>query len=800
MFGGALWGVGFVVGLAWADPPRGANVQDPRALHDLAVTALHEGRDDEARVMFGRMLDQQEVSAYLEIKGPLRKAVIAERMGEVADATTAYREAIRSDALRAVQVLRIVSEHPDRDKLVTEAYDHVRALVERAKAGEEAVIYVTSKGEKRALEVMTTEDVLKLAAEGKAAQYCYVESLDLTQAEALPDAIQLTRCVVGRIYGPGRAIKKLVFKGIVLGDVDLGKVWVGEVNKSKTIPASTFDDLVFREAVILGKANFDDVKVNGGRAYFPMAVFEGKAQFKGVEFFGVTEFRFASFGAGANFAHARLHDPVYFGGSRYHADTVFTHLYSERTLYFNDAVFEAKARFDECEWMRDATFENARFLGPTDFATTEVSGLFNLSRAVFEAPVTVKELHAHELHALGVWFQKDAWFTDSVVEGRAQFALDDVARRTYGDNMPELLGLYRVYQGDEDADEPLVTTTSYGVTAPDDLTARFDGNISFANTEFRGYTVFEGVTFGQQGQALDASFVNAQFLGETHFERSTWWSLADFTTIFGPEVSFNEARFERALILDDVNIQGRLSLTDATFADDADLSFYSAEVRSFAIDPTQVDGTNGEPHRLFYERCATGRPFDRQDVRIARMERDGPLSDEDLAVACFANLNDELINLKGTYEDAAMIEEADDTYWWMRHYEALERLWYGGWGTKAWALVLEFLVFEWVFGWGVKLGNIAIAMAIIGAIFGGLYRHLCPDAMIEVNGEPVRMADLPWPMVLIMSYQTMFVMNMGWDMTEEPGPTFKVLVVLEVATGVLLVTFLVAAYTRMILA
>lgn len=789
---------GLLASVALADPPPGANVEDPRALGDLAREALTEGRTDDARGLYARMLDHEEVSNYIEIKGTLRKAIVLERMGDLAGAAALYRQSIDEDVLRTVQVLRVVSEHPENEALVQEAYAHVRALVAKAKAGEEAVIYVTSKGEKRMLEVMTTEQVLAMAREGKQAQYCYVEDLDLSEVE-LPDSIQMSRCVLGRIYAPNRSFNKLMLRGFVLGDVDLGKVWTGEVNKSKILAPSTFKDIVFRETVFLGRANFDGVRVDGGRAYFPLAVFEGTAQFKGVEFSGVTEFRFASFAKGANFAHARLHAPVYFGGSRYHADTVFTNLYSERTVYFNDAVFEAKVTFDDCEWQRDATFENARFLGPTDFDTTKVLGTLNLSRAVFEAPVAIKNLHMGDLHAFGVWFKADAWFTDSIVDGRAQFSLDDVTRRAYGDKLPELLAQYRSYQGDEDADQPLVTTTSYGVMSPDDLTARFDANMSFANSEFRGYTVFEGVTFGREGETHDASFVNAQFLGETHFERSHWWSLADFSTIFGPEVSFNEARFERALILDDVNIQGRLSLVDATFADDADLSFYSTEIRSFAIDPDQVNGTNGEPHRLFYERCATGRPFDRNDVRIQRLQRDGKLTDDELATACFANLHDELIALKGTYDDAAMVEDADTTYWWMRHYATREKLWYGNPLTRLWAAGVEVVVFEWMFGWGVRLGNIGIAAVAFAGLFAVLYRVLCPDSVLELNGEPTKIRDIPWPSLLVLSAQSMLSMNIGWDLAEESDPRFRVLVTVEVWVGVLLVTFLVAAYTRMIL-
>ena len=95
-----------------------------------------------------------------------------------------------------------------------------------------------------------------------------------------------------------------------------------------------------------------------------------------------------------------------------------------------------------------------------------------------------------------------------------------------------------------------------------------------------------------------------------------------------------------------------MTLTDATFEDGADLSFYGAEIASFQIDPSQVAGVD-EPHRLFYERCAQG-AIDRDDVRIVRITSGQELSDAELAQICYGFLIDEFVLLKGSYGDRAM--------------------------------------------------------------------------------------------------------------------------------------------------
>lgn len=770
---------------------------DPRYLQTLGRAALAAKDVAAARTLFEQRIDASEVSRYLDLKGPLREALLLEQLGDNEASAAQWTAAFHLDVHRAILALRIVSEHPERDALVEAAIAHVRRLVAEARAGRSAAIYTTTKGEVRLLEVMDTDEVLRLSRKGEAARYCYVHDLDLTGRVDLPERIQLERCIVGRMRVPAQQLGSLIFRGIALGDVDIGKTWEGEPNKSKTIPPSSLQDLMFREAIFIGHANFAGVAVHGPRAYFPLAVFEGPADFKGAEFFGVTEFRFASFGAGANMKGLRMHKPVYFGGSRYRADTTFTSLYSERDVYFNSTVFEGDVRFDKCEFQRGATFEDARFAKRADFGTSRITGNLNLSRAVFEGPLNVKDIEAGELDALGSWMRGDAWFTDARVRGRTRFSLDEVTRHALREHIDALLPLYRRYQGDEDADEPLTAHSSYGVRSLDDLNARIDGNISFSNTVFGGYTVFEGVGFGAPGASTTASFFNAQFLGETHFERTVWHGLADFTTIFGNEVAWNMAHFHRGLVLDDANVAGRISLTDATFEPDADLSFYGAEIASFQISPDQVASEDGF-HRLFYERCARFGP-ERQDVRVQRLVRDEALDDDAVRRFCYDALQDELIALKDSYGSRAMTVAEDDAWWWSRHHEAMSRIQFGTAVQRVTGVVVDLGLFETCFGWGVRLRNLVFTALGVVLIYAIAYRTLCADTVLAYDGTNRKIRDVPFFGILYVSAQSLMAVNTGWDFGDDDH-RFRVLNTSQTMMGVLLITFFVGAYTRMILA
>ncbi|MEN0063751.1 MAG: pentapeptide repeat-containing protein [Myxococcota bacterium] len=788
--------------VSWAaEPPKLAEIEDPRRLQAIGRQAMEDGDTTLARNAFTARLDRIEFATYVPLRPPLDEALVAEAMGEFDLAAAKYREAVEIDPLYVVLILRIQSEHPEREALTAEVLETVRQRGEAARNGaRNAKIYTTkSKGEPRYLIPTTTDEVVERARQGNISRYCYIEELDFTKVKgALPDEIILNRCVIGSIRGTSLAFGKLVIsRSFVFGDAVFGKIFEGERHKSAAVQPATFRDMSFRETVFMGKAIFAAVEAGPGRAYFPLVVFEGEADFKGAEFAGVTDFRFASFGRGANFRFMRMTQPVYFGGTRYRANTVFSSVFSARQAYFNESTFEGAVNFDDCEFQQGATFESSRFGGPTSFGTTQVAETLNLSRAVFEDEVNVKEVHVGSLDALGTHFRDDAWFMDATIDGRSRFSLDEVTRHAVRENLDELLQIYRDYQGDEDAEEPITTQSSYGVTSLDDLSARIDRNIHFANTRFGGYTVFEAVQFGTQGLESVASFFNAQFLGETHFENTRWTGQADFTTIFGREVAFNNAHFDRSLILDDANVPGRVTLTDATFADDANLSFYGAEIASFEINPNQVDGKpGGHPHRLFYEACARG-DIDASDNRIRRMRFDG-VPENKVQQVCHDFVVDEFVTLKQSFGDRAMTGAEDEAYWWTRHYETMMAFRFGTLAQRA-SAALALILFEGAFGWGVQLVNLGFASAIVTVIFALLYRLLCPNTILVYDGQNIPIREVSFIGLCFVSLQSLIAINTGWDFGDDDH-TFRYLNTIETLVGFVVLTFFVGAYTRMILA
>ncbi len=276
-----------------------------------------------------------------------------------------------------------------------------------------------------------------------------------------------------------------------------------------------------------------------------------------------------------------------------------------------------------------------------------------------------------------------------------------------------------------------------------------------------------------------------------------WHSRADFSTIFGNEVAFNDAAFHRSLILDDAHVTGRLTLTDATFADGADLSLYGAELRSFQVDRAQVSAPGGG-HRLFYERCALGQ-VDRADPRLARVLQDADLDDRALRELCYERVIDEFVALKDSYGDRAMTAEEDDAYWWARHHGAMRDLRFGGWWTRATTLVGSLFLFELCFGWGVRLGNLGVAVVLVTVLFAWLYRRFCPNTVLIYDGEDMRVQDVSFLGLCFVSLQSLIAINTGWDFGDDDH-TFRWLNTLETLIGYIILTFFVGAYTRMILA
>lgn len=790
-----------------------AEIEDPRQLIRAADHWRDQGDLELARALYARALEVDELAQYLGYREMLHEALLLERLGDLQGAADKYREGMADDIQTTLLVLRIASVHPQRSELFAEAVADLRDRVDRARKGEQVQIYTTSKGAPRYLEVIPDDQVAERLAEAdRPLRYCYIDNLDLSEARApeAPQFVVLSRCIVGNILVPDRDMGTFALKAIVLGDVDIGKTWAGEVNKSRSIPGSRFQELSFRESVFLGRVNVQDVKVFGRNALMPLAVFEGEADYRDTTFHGTADFRYSVFGGGANFKGSHMTHAVYFGHTRYLAPTTFRGMYSEEDVYFNSADFEASASFDRCEWVRGATFENSRFHGPVSFNSSQLGGRLNMSRAVFADTITIKEMQLSGMDFIGTWLQGDAAFIDVRIAGKVRFSLDDITRAQYLDDPTPLLSLYRDYQGDQDAEEPLTDKSSYGVEHVDDLIARIDGNISFANSVLEGFTIFERVQFGLPAAdpsqpVTTAEFYNTQFLGESHFERTTWYSHADFTTIFANELSLNEATFHQTLILDDANVRGRVTMTDAELLGDATVSFYGAELAAFEVDRDQMVLEDrwswiwqaGERHRLFYKQCIDGQ-LDEADPRLRRLRRGRDYSDDEVRELCADRLIDEYVALKQTFGDRAMTSDEDWAYWWIKHTEMIANQRWGGLSGKL-AWLMTWPLFEIAFGWGVNLGNLLWTVLVVCGVFVWLYRVFCPDSVMQYNGDDVKVRDISFWGLYYISLQSLGAFNTGWDFGEDDG-RLQYLNTLETFVGVIILTFFVGAYTRMILA
>lgn len=779
-------------------------IEDPRALVRAGRFHLAAGNAELARGLFTKAIEREELALYFGKAKELREARTLELLGDFDGAAAQYRSYMEKDPLHTALALRLVSIHPQRDELFAAVVERVKSLVADAKAGKEAVIYVTSKGEKRPIEVIPDRDVLKRLAAFNAGddkakpKYCYVETLDLTglEPEEIPARLDFERCIIGSVKIPDRDVKTLVIKGFVLGDFEVGKTWEGEVNKSKARPGSRFIDVTTRETVFLGRANFQDVAISGRKAAFPLTVFEGGADFRGARLSAAADFRFSVFGEGANFKRARMEKSVYFGSARFRKETTFTELYSEQDVYFDSVRFEAPVQFEACEFNRRVTFENAQFGDEVRFSSSRVRGRLNMSRTVLTGPLTMKEVSFGGMDFIGAELLADASFVDARIDGKVRFSLDDVTRARYLSDPAPLLSMYRDYQGDEDAEEPLARRTAYGVEHVDDLIARVDGNLSFANTVFGGFVIFERVTFGKPGGDTTAEFYNTQFGGETHFERTHWHSIADFTTIYAEELALNEATFHRTLILDDANVPGRVTMTDAHFEGNATLSFYGAEIGTFQVDRGQIEGEAG--HRLWYEQCALGSAPLAGETRVRRLGVGDSIDEASFRVDCYDRAIDEFVSLKQSFGDRAMTPDEDWAYWWIKHHETGAGVATGTMaGYLAWPV--RFILFELAFGWGVRLGNLAITALVVCMGFTVVYKTLCRDTIMQYDGDGMRISEIPWLGMFYISLQSLGSFNTGWDFAQS-DMRFKYLNTAHTYAGVIIMTFFVGAYTRMILA
>ncbi len=781
-------------------------VEDPAILRRAGEYHLARGDVELARECMRTSLQREELTHYFSFeRRDAFRALLHERMGESAEADAAWDEGVERDILHTYLLCRLFSEAADKEDRLEAMRAELHRRVEAVEAGEEVHWYTTKKGASRKLTRIDQAELVRqardvAAGKRKTIRYVYIPELDL--ASLPPDLpVVMDQAVVGALHGYG-AERDAVFgmKGFVLDEFHLGKRWTGKVNRSRVIPPAHLGEVFFSEVVVLPEAHLEGIQLTGRNASFFLSVFEGAADFSAARFGRVAEFRYASFHGGVSFRRTVFDGQIYFGHASFDGPADFGIVVaSSRRAYFDSSRFSGGADFESADLRQGGTFENARFEGPLNLSRARFGARVNFSRARFGGEVTAREMVCQGMDFFGARLLGRADFTDSVFDGHVRFSLDEVSQREFASRVDELHKLYKMYQGDEDATEDLTTRSAYGVEDIDDLTAYIPGDVTFANVMFQEFCQFQRVTFGERPVAGTASFYNTQFRGETHFERAEFWADADFTTIFANELGLNEATFHGRLMLDDANVPGRVTLTGAEFAGDADLSLYGSQINRFHISKDQLEESRGR-HRLFYERCAQGRIQDvERDPRIERAMTRFRAGEERPPVVdlCYGRLVDDFNVLNNAFGELGQPKDEDWAYWYGNHHDTMWTLKHGSPVERVNGFVRWFL-FELMFGWGVKLQNLGLAALFVVLIYTFLYKWFTPEAQIEFNGFDTKFRHLTYVQTFYLSLLSLLSMDIGWGIGPNKG--FRWLNLTEVALGIIILTFFVGAYTRLVLA
>jgi hypothetical protein len=789
-------------------------IEDPRALAELGHLALARSLPDRASAAFTLSLAREEINNYEKsfTSSPFAAAILAERLGDLPRARDLWRATFSLDVLKAYFFIAQFSQDPDRDALLAEARRFIEAAAQSARAGGSPLIYTTSKGEPRALQLVSLADAKAAFAAGQQLRYAFIEDLDLS-GESFEGQVSCMRCVVGSLSAPGATFSdRLHFTGVVLGDLHLGRKKEGDVVRAD---AATINTLFLDNTLVFGDLNLDSVQIPGRVANLPMMVIEGAADLRNIHIFNTIDMRYVWIRGDLNLKEADFGGAGYFGNLRAGGMHLIRAITSRQPLLFNSSHFAGPVIIERSDLQRGASFEDATFDADMRLSHCRFYDRLNLSRVQFLGRATLTRLELTDLDVFGVRVHGDADFSDTVVTGSARFSVDALARRQHLADPAPLHRLYKQYQGDVDADRDLTKGSQYGVLHVDDLSASFRRDVSFTNTIFQKFVSFEGVHFGNplDQDASDArqtaNFHNTQFFGEAHFEDTTFFADADFRTIFGNEISFNRANFYGDWMLDDANVPGRVSLSDARLQADATLSMYGSRIASLGVAQAQlIDDANGS--RLFYQRCAEAQTLTPELLSDPRLDdaywdslREVEITDEaDIErrarQLCAARVVGEFVVLRDSFNKRGMTQESDWSYWNMRHHtnRRLRLLSDSAWDSmKGWG---EWLLFEQGFGWGVRLGNLAWTSLAVILFFAGLLRLTCGGVYVNWDDQKILMRDLPLWTFFLMSFHTFLGRPRDWR-AQVSSTTWKILYVTEISAGIIITTFFIGAYTRMVL-
>jgi hypothetical protein len=765
---------------------------DPDRLFQGAADAQVDGQPALAAKALKAALDRVELADQISLRGrPWQAALQAELLGDAAGADAAWAQAFAVDLSTSLIALRLLAPSGRQAVLLARARADLDARLAQLAAGGAPSIFTTPKGEARLLVLLPGDRALEAMKKGEEIKYAYIPELDV-RGLTFDKEVRFTRCVIGKLTGAqARFAAFHLNKTFVLGDLSLGKGWEGEVNKSPSLPAARFAKLDLRESIIYGATSLEDVDVTG-LSNLIFTQFLGPADLRSLAAHGVMDLRWATFAQPSRLSRLELGDVAFLGHTRFDADVDLSGMRARRGMvYVDSARFAAKATFDQAEFGRGVTFENAAFVGPALLTRMRVAERVSLTRVQTRAAFRLDESEMELLDVFGADFAGPVSLGDVTVRGTARFSMDSGQRRRVQADPAGLPQVYRVYSGDEDADPAFGQRAAYGVEGPDDLTTRFEGDVSLANLNVRGRLVLEGVTFGADKRPVTVQFFGAR-INETHMESATVYGRLDLSFLGGVEVALNGASVQGVLILDNSNVTGRLSLSDLTLGPTTTLSLWSASVAQLQIAREQIERKDGT-HTLFYELCAEHLISD-----AGKDERLPGLKDKKLTQACFERAMDEYATLQDAFNKQSKATDHDWAFWYQKHYATVRDLREGPPMTKLWAAT-QWLVFEKGFGWGVRLGNILMTALVISVLFTFLYRWICHDTEVKFSGDHYLIKEMGFLALFTMSLQSLIGANIGWDVSGKDR-RFKYVNTVITLIGIILITFFVGAYTRMVLA
>lgn len=304
-------------------------------------------------------------------------------------------------------------------------------------------------------------------------------------------------CVQFCLFQRNASFAGVLWKG---GGAFRSNVFLEEVNFSRSyFAADTHCDRI----ICFGRAFFSG-SVFKGSTFFLGAIFHEQAEFEDVDFEGDLEFGFSKFHR-VDFNRTKFLGTTRFEGAKFGVYAQFQSKF-EGSANFKDAIFSGTAFFDSVKF-KSVSFENAAFNGSTTF--------------------------------YGACFGGSSDFDNSIFSGSAKFE-----RAEFFDTVDFSNGIFRSALNFKNACFTGVMKCRYRDFLDD---AIFDGAsfakpVDFYGSQFHKFASFQTAIWPDNIISTHSSFDQTLFIGLVTFAGSG----------FGRLASFNGAKFERGLVIDDV--------------------------------------------------------------------------------------------------------------------------------------------------------------------------------------------------------------------------------------------------------